>query len=148
MRMMSLFSILGLLVAGCASLTASSVDTNLSTNDAALLATDASAQLAATLPPARTTIVLNQQTFKSKQGKEVDNQMIEKLRARGFGVAQLQQKNKELTAVPVRYNISRLETGVILQLKYNGIEAARFYRRAQNGSLVRAAPFTIRQNTH
>ncbi|WP_227650638.1 hypothetical protein [Klebsiella pneumoniae] len=46
--------------------------------------------------------------------------------------------------VPLRYIASPLDSGVLLRLQYQGIEASRYYPRGSNGQLLPGAPFTVR----
>jgi len=41
--------------------------------------------------------------------------------------------------------VSPLDSGVLLRLQYEGVEAARFYPRAASGALTIGAPFTVRE---
>ena len=75
--------------------------------------------------------------------------MVEQLRATGYGVVEAPRNPGKdappVEGVPLRYLVSPLQAGVLMRLQYRGVEAARFYPRSTDGSLVEAAPFTVRQ---
>jgi len=135
-------------LAGCASMrpSMSFVAPEITAPDAAKLAADAAQWLAKPLPPARTTIVLDPPAS-SRQGDVMTPAMVEQLRASGFGVVQVPKGKDAPTpqGVPVRFLVSPLDTGVLMRLQYQGVEAARFYPRSTSGALVEAAPFTVRE---
>jgi len=113
-------------------------------SDAQTLADDAVQHLADPLPPARTTLVLD-----TPRGANdaLTASMLEKLRARGFGVTQADPQTgpKADQGTPLRYLASPLENGVVLRLQYLGREATKFYPRTADGRLLNTAPFTVRE---
>lgn len=143
MRRLALILLLSL--AGCAALRpgASYVAPGISATDAKVLASDAVDYLAGALPAARTTVVLD-----AAPSDVLRPALIADLRATGFGVRPLDQSTQEARqseGVPVRYVVSQLEGGVVMRLHYRGTEAARFYRRGNDGALSISGPFTVRE---
>jgi predicted small secreted protein len=129
----------------CASVrgTASYIEAGVSATDAAILANDAAWWLTAVpLPPARTTLMLLPAS--RADGAAV---VTERLRAAGYGIYEPSKAHPEppTDGVPIRYLVSSLRDGtVLLRLQYEGTEATRIYTRAQDGTLVALAPFTVR----
>lgn len=149
MKRIALCILVGATLAGCSTTrpSMSYVAPEVTANDATVLAADAAEHLAPALPPARTTLVLDPPA--SQQNDVMTPAMIEQLRATGYGVVQVEPNRPkdapQIEGVPLRYLVSPLQAGVLMRLQYQGIEAARFYPRATDGSLVEAAPFTVRQ---
>jgi len=74
--------------------------------------------------------------------------LAEQLRAIGYGVIETDHTQEHISdphVVLLRYLVSRLDDGVILQLQYRNIEANRFYPRIAGGGLALAAPFAVRE---
>lgn len=151
MKRIALCILLGSALAGCTTVrpTMSYVAPEVTASDAAKLAADAAHWLATPLPPANTTIVLDPPASTAQQGDVMTPAMVEQLRATGYGVVQVPRQQAKAApppeGVPVRYLVSPLSTGVLMRLQYQGIEAARFYPRSTDGSLVEATPFTVRE---
>lgn len=147
MKRIAICFLVGSALAGCTTMrpTMSYVTSEVTVNDAKVLATDAAKHLALPLPPARTTIVLDPPA--SRQDDVMTPAMVEQLRATGYGVVLIEpNRPKDANGVPLRYLVSPLQTGVLMRLQYQGVEAARFYPRSTDGSLLNeAAPFTVRQ---
>lgn len=149
MKRIAICILVGSALAGCASVrpTMSYVSPEVTANDARVLAADAAEHLAQPLPPARTTIVLDPPA--SRQDDVMTPAMVEQLRATGYGVVEAPRNPGKdappVEGVPLRYLVSPLQAGVLMRLQYQGVEAARFYPRSTDGSLVEAAPFTVRQ---
>jgi hypothetical protein len=114
--------------------------------DARLVADDAASYLTYPLPPAQTTLVLDPpQTL---QGNVMTPTLEAALRSKGYAVTQLNRHPSPAAkpkGVQLRYLVSPLDSGVLLRLQYEGVEAARFYPRAGNGALTIGAPFTVRE---
>lgn len=151
MKRLAICILVGAALSGCASVrpSMSYVAPEVTASDASKLAADAAHWLAKPLPPAQTTIVLDPPASSAQQSDVMTPAMLEQLRATGYGVVQVpRQQGKDtppLEGVPVRYLVSPLDTGVLMRLQYQGVEAARFYPRSTDGSLVEAAPFTVRE---
>jgi hypothetical protein len=115
--------------------------------DARLVADDAASYLTHPLPPAQTTLVLDPP--QRVQGNGMTPTFEAALRSMGYAVTELSRKPsptaKPPKGVPLRYLVSPLDSGVLLRLQYEGVEAARFYPRAGNGALTIGAPFTVRE---
>lgn len=146
MRQLTLILMLGL--AGCAALRPgmSYVAPEISATDAKVLASDAVDYLAGALPAARTTVVLD--AVSNERSDVLRPALIADLRATGFGVRPMVQPTPDARpadGVPVRYVVSQLEGGVVMRLHYRGTEAARFYRRGNDGALAVSGPFTVRE---
>jgi len=113
--------------------------------DALILAGDAVQYLTGPLPPAHTTVQLHQSR---SRGDALGRELLEELRSTGYGVVEASRRSGTSTdvyAVPVYYRASPMDGGVVLHLRYHGMEASRFYPRTADGSLVVATPFTIRE---
>lgn len=149
MKRIALCFLLGAALAGCSTVrpSMSYVAPEVTASDATVLAADAAEHLAPALPPAHTTLVLDPPV--TKQNDVMTPAMIEQLRATGYGVVQVEPNRAKdappVEGVPLRYLVSPLQAGVLMRLQYQGVEAARFYPRATDGSLVESAPFTVRQ---
>jgi type IV secretion system protein TrbH len=113
-------------------------------SDAQTLARDTVDYLADPLPPARTTLVLDPPAAKDHDA--LTAAMLPALRARGYGVTLIDPQTGKVggAGVPLRYLASPLDSGVLLRLQYQGIEASRYYPRGSNGQLLPGAPFTVR----
>jgi len=136
---------------GCATLPGSSMsyvsDKITAPSEASVMAYDAAAYLVTVLPPASTTLVLDPP--QSTQGNFLTPTLETALRSKGYAVSEL---NRHLSpsapqpkGVQLRYLVSPLDSGVLLRLQYQGVEAARFYQRATDGALTLGAPFTVRE---
>lgn len=148
MKKLAILAVACAVLAGCATTRPgmSYVSSEISPTDARTLAADAAQHLAVPLPAAKTTIVL----YPTGQRQDaLTPAFTEALRATGFGVS-IAPREKDAPApdgVPVRYLVSPLDYGILMRLEYQHREAARFYVRATDGSLVKAAPFTVREAT-
>jgi len=114
--------------------------------DALVLAGDAVQYLTGPLPPAHTTVQLH---LSSSRGDVLGRELLEELRSAGYGVVEVPRRSSapvEVYAVPIYYRASPMDGGVVLHLRYHGIEASRFYPRTADGSLVVATPFTVRES--
>lgn len=138
-------------LSGCASLPSSSmsyVSSKITApSDASVMAYDAANYLTTALPPAKTTLVLDPP--QATQGNFLTPTLEAALRSKGYAVSELSKNPSPSTQPPkgvqLRYLVSPLDTGVLLRLQYEGIEAARFYPRAKDGALTVGAPFTVRE---
>ena len=139
-----------LLLSSCVTsrLTMSYVEQTVTASDAQTLASDTVTYLADPLPPARTTIVLDPPAAKDQDA--LTTAMLSELRARGYGVMLVDPQTGKAggVGVPLRYIASSLDSGILLRLQYQGIEASRYYPRGSNGQLQSGAPFTVRGSTH
>ncbi|MCW5320684.1 conjugal transfer protein TrbH [Verminephrobacter aporrectodeae subsp. tuberculatae] len=124
--------------------TTSYVDPEVTANDAQTLSRDTVQHLSEPLPPAHTTLVLDP-PHSSDDMLTAD--MIGKLRARGYGIAQTDPQTgpKAGQGTPLRYLASPLNGGVVLRLQYLDREATKFYPRTTDGNLMADAPFTVRE---
>lgn len=148
MKRIAIYILLGATFAGCTTVrpSMSYVAPEITANDAQMLAVDAAQWLSRPLPPARTTLVLNAPA--TPQSDVMTPVLTEQLRATGYGVVQVssqQRGNTPPEGVTVRYLVSPLRAGILMRLQYQNVEAARFYQRGTDGSLVGAAPFTVRE---
>lgn len=115
----------------------------LNAQDAEIIASDSVAYLARTLPPAKTTIIID-----PKRSDILTKTMQEKLASRGFGVVELKNvKSIEEVAqgTLLRYISTPIEYGYALRLQYNNIEATRYYPRTTAGNITPVAPFVTRE---
>lgn len=112
--------------------------------DARMIADDAASYLTHPLPPARTTLVLDPP--QRVQGNVMTPTFEAALRSKGYAVTELNRHpSAKPKGVQLRYLVSPLDSGVLLRLQYEGVEAARFYPRAASGALTIGAPFTVRE---
>lgn len=140
---------LSLTLAACATAprpTMSYAAQEITATDANILASDAVAHLADPLPPAKTTLVLDAPRPESGMADVMTPAMLEKLRARGYGVVQADAEKGPQAGegTVLRYLASPLNNGVVLRLQYEKQEASRFYPRTKDGALVPGAPFAVR----
>lgn len=129
-------------LSGCATNPASSfVANSIRAVDANKIASDTVDYLSDELPPARTTLVIEP----PQNSDVVTPVMLDKLRARGYGVTTYVPKSGTIPPVgtPFRYAVSPLDNGVWLRLNYSGKEASRYYMRTTTG-LISNSPFTVR----
>lgn len=136
-----------LLLCGCATKrpTQSFVDPHITSNDAQMLAQDSADHLADLLPPARVTLVLDPPAKISHDSLTVT--MFSALRKKGYGIATIDSKTQsssDTESVHLRYLASTLDSGILLRLQYQNIEAARYYPRASDGQLLIGTPFMVR----
>ncbi|MCC8943106.1 conjugal transfer protein TrbH [Bradyrhizobium sp. Arg68] len=124
--------------------TMSFVAGGLSPADAMVLANDVATHLADSLPPAKSSLVLDPPA--SRNADVLTPVLLTKLRSAGYGVIEADPRTgaKSGEGTPVRYLVSPLDNGVVLRLQYLGVEATRFYPRSAGGALVAAGPFTVR----
>jgi len=148
MRSLTLIGLLPcLLLAACARsprLAASYVSSKVGAVEIEAVCADATRHLAATLPPAQTTVLIA--PAKSRRGEQLGARLAEYLRASGFGVIEADARDSTAAAhaVALRYLVSRVDDGLVLHLQYHGIEASRFYPRAADGALIQTMPFAVR----
>lgn len=136
---------------GCATLPSSSmsyVSSKITVpSDASLMAYDAANYLTTVLPPAQTTLILDPP--QATQGNFLTPTLEAALRSKGYAVFELSNtpspSMQPLKGVQLRYLVSPLDTGVLLRLQYEGVEAARFYPRNKDGVLTDGAAFTVRE---
>lgn len=140
--------VLSLTLAACATSrpTMSYVAKEITPADAVTLASDAVAHLAAPLPPAHTTLVLDAPPVAAGQADVLTPVMVEKLRERGYGVTEADAKTgpQDGQGTMLRYLASPMDNGVVLRLQYLQSEASRFYPRGADGALIPGAPFAVR----
>jgi hypothetical protein len=136
-----------ILLSGCAVSrpTTSYVAPELTAADAQVLAADSVAYLADSLPPARTTLILDPPL----SGKHDSLSALYELsfRGRGYGVLVVDPKTGVAAGqgTLLRYLASPFESGVVLRLQYQGVESTRFYPRNAGGKLLsNGAPFMVR----
>jgi len=115
--------------------------------DATILITDAVTYLEEVLPPAHTVLIFDAPIPGAGQNfRFFKLTMIEKLRESGYGVIEdypwMAPEDNQGTLI--RYLVSSMDNGVLLQLQYLQYEASRFYSRLQDGTLIPDAPFTVR----
>lgn len=142
-----LLVLLTALLSACASMPrdASFAAPEITAADATTLATDSAQHLATALPPARTTLLLQ-----PAKTDVLTAALLRQLIDHGFGVIEADPRAKGAQSAPadavsLRYLASPFDAGVVVRLQYRGIEASRYYPRAADGSLVTAAPFTVRE---
>ena len=117
-------------------------------NDAQTLASDAVNFLAAALPPAKTTLLLNPPaTGQSATPDVLTSALTDRLRRRGYGIAVVVDErptSQTTQATPLRYLASPLDNGIVLCLQFKGQEATKLYPRTTNGTLLANGPFLLR----
>jgi hypothetical protein len=64
-------------------------------------------------------------------------------RKTGFGL--VESKKQAANAQDVRYQVSRFNNGLWLQLQLNKVEANRFYSLDADNKIVGDAPFSVRE---
>jgi len=122
--------------------------TKITPNDAVILITDAVTYLEESLPPAHTILVLDHPVLgANNQVAYFKKIMVEKLRESGYGIIEdypwLAPEKAQGTTL-IRYLVSSMDNGVLLQLQYLQYEASRFYLRMEDGVLISDTPFTVR----
>lgn len=140
---------LAAVISGCASNrpSMSYVAPEITATDAALLATDTVKFLTGPLPPAHTTLQLDAPAASSKPDV-LTPVLLEKLRARGYGVVEADSKTGPVRGqgVMIRFLASPLDHGVVLRLQYPQREASRYYPRGADGQLAAGTEFTVRHH--
>lgn len=125
------------------------VASEVTASDASTLVADAVDFLADSLPPAKTTLLLDPPAV--RQGTVPDvltPAMTDRLRARGYGVAVVADDRPaapDKRATPLRYLVSPLDNGIVLRLQFNGQEATKLYPRTTAGTLLTSGPFLLRE---
>lgn len=122
------------------------VEPSVSAIDAQTLAGDVVTYLADSLPPARTTLVLNPPAANDKDQDALTEFMLSALSEWGYGILLFDPKTGAGMGVPLRYLVSPLDSGVLLRLQYQGGEVSRYYPRDTNGQLLPVVPFTVRMS--
>ncbi|MEX8140008.1 conjugal transfer protein TrbH [Acinetobacter baumannii] len=133
-----------LLLSACSTIrpTTSYVAPEIKESDAQVISFDTTNYLADTLPPAKTTLVLEPQPG---SGDRLTPVLKEHLMKRGFGVVEVFPKSTVGEGTRLRYLATPLDGGVALRLQFNQTEATRFYPRTASGELSIGAPFTVRE---
>lgn len=147
MRRLSILALGCLAVAGCTPLRPglSFASPAATAHDASALARDAAQHLTTIYPPAQTTFIVYPTA--SPRQDAATAAFIDAMRSTGVGVAEAPRRADEPTpyGVPVRYQVTPLDGGILMRLQYQGAAAARFYRRGPDGALMATAPFTVRE---
>jgi hypothetical protein len=131
---------LALGLAGCATMpsTASVVTANSSSDDQ-VIATAISSYLGSTLPPGRTTLII--QPVAAGSSPLLDQLSVD-LRAKGFGVT---APNSGAPGDSVRLVVATAFGGYVVRLDYGGQEAGTFFGRDSTGQLQPGSPFVVRE---
>ena len=112
--------------------------------DAAILASGIATFVAAKLPAASTTIVLDA-TPADQTGNGLTPALAEALRRAGFGVADSTQAMSS-TGHHLKYLVTPLDSGSLVRLVLDDRTAAsRFFARNTSGELQAGGPFTVTQ---
>ncbi|WP_284948037.1 hypothetical protein [Acidisoma cladoniae] len=131
---------LALGLAGCATPPNASYVASGTPTDNEVIATAVSSYLGATLPPGRTTLMI--QPIASGSSPLLD-QLSADLRAQGFAVAQ--PTSGAAGAVPVRLTVSQNFGGCVVSIDYGPREAGTFFGRDTLGILQPSSPFVVRE---
>jgi hypothetical protein len=133
---------LALGLAGCATMpnATTSYVARSSPTDNQVIAAAVSSYLGTTLPPGRTTLMI--QPVASGSSPFLD-QLSADLRAQGFAIAQ--PNSGALGAVPVRLNVSKNFGGCVVSIDYGSLEAGTFFGRDTLGILQPSSPFVVRE---
>ena len=113
--------------------------------DAQVLAGDMAGFVAAQLPAASSTVVLDP-TPSDQAGNDLTPAFAAALRDRGFAVVDAEQAGA-LGAHHIRYLATHLDNGDLVRVSIDGgtMEASRFFVRNTAGDLQAGGPFTVRQ---
>jgi di/tricarboxylate transporter len=134
---------LALGLAGCATMpnAATSYVASGSPTDNQVIATAVSTYLGSTLPPGRTTLMI--QPVASGSSHLLD-QLSTDLRAQGFGVT---GPASGATGDSVRLVVASAFGGYVVRLDYGEQEAGTFFGRDVTGQLQPSSPFVVREAT-
>jgi hypothetical protein len=130
---------LALGLAGCATMPNASVVTTNSSSDDQVIASAISSYLGSTLPPGRTTLII--QPVASGSSPLLDQLSVD-LRAQGFGVT---GPTSGATGDSVRLIVATAFGGYVVRLDYGSQEAGTFFSRDVTGHLQPSSPFIVRE---
>jgi hypothetical protein len=128
-------------LAGCTTMPSASVVTTSSPADDQVIAAAVSSYLGSTLPPGRTTLII--QPVASGSSPLLD-QLSADLRAQGFGVT---DPASGATGDSVRLVVSSAFGGYVARLDYGDQQAGTFFGRDVTGQLQPGSPFVVREAT-
>jgi len=126
-------------LAGCATMPNASVVTTSSPADDQVIAAAVSSYLGSTLPPGRTTLIIQPVT---SGGSPLLDQLSADLRAQGFGVA---GPASGAAGDCLRLVVASAFGGYVARLDYGGQKAGTFFGRDDTGQLQPGTPFVVRE---
>lgn len=145
--MRALALILCFFLASCAAVNprASFVAGKLAASDADVLAASSAEHFRTVFPAAKSSIAL--ETPVAGQDRNAFAVSLDaELRRYGYAVsANAPSSPAPADAIRVRYVVSPLDAGLVLQLQYGRTEAARYFARDSSGVLVPASPYTVKE---
>lgn len=132
-------------LAGCSTSPTASYVSEVSANDAKVLAGSIAEFLGQNLPPAGTVLALQ-----PTQGSLVDNPMTpalsRALRSSGFGVTELAKDAPvPAGAHSVRYLVTPMYNGVLIRVRYDRTNVSRWFARNTSGNLQPASPYSVQR---
>lgn len=145
--MRALVVILCVLLASCAAINprASFVAGQLTASDAGVLASASAEHFRGIYPAAKSSIAI-ETAATGQEGNAFALALDAELRRYGYAVSvNSPSAPAPADAIRVRYVVSSLESGLVLQLQYGGTEAARYFARDSGGALVAASPYTVKE---
>lgn len=145
--MKAILLMLALSISGCAAIAemnakstpGSYVAPGISAADGDEAAMDMAQFLSVQLPAAKTTLDLQSSTNK------LHSRLIDQLRIRGFGVVQSKEQSDHYGTVLIRYTVTPLDNGVLVQLRYGRNIATRYLSRANDGHLSLHNRYAVRE---
>jgi hypothetical protein len=126
-------------LAGCATMPNASIVTTSSPSDDQVIASAISSYLGSTLPPGRTTLII--QPVASGSSPLLDQLSVD-LRTQGFGVT---GPTSGANGDSVRLVVASAFGGYVVRLDYGGQEAGTFFGRDGSGQLQPSSPFVVRE---
>jgi hypothetical protein len=96
--------------------------------------------LSAQLPAAKTTLDLQASTNK------LHPKLLDQLRIRGFGIVQSKEQFEHQGAIMIRYMVTPLDNGVLVQLRYGRHIATRYLSRSNDGRLSFNNRYAVRES--
>lgn len=145
--MRALTLLLCVLLASCAAVNprASFVAGKLAASDADVLAAASAEHFRTVFPAAKSSIALETPAVGQERNAFAVSLDAE-LRRYGYAVSTNSPSSPApADAIRVRYVVSPLDSGLVLQLQYGGAEVARYFARDRSGVLVAASPYTLKE---
>lgn len=130
---------------GCTMTPTASYVTEVSPNDAKVLAGSIADFLGQSLPPAGTVLAL-QPPQDSQANNPLTPALSRALRSSGFGVAELTKDTRApVGSHPVRYLVTPMYNGVLVRVRYDRTNVTRWFARNANGSLQPTSPYSVQR---
>jgi hypothetical protein len=104
---------------------------------------DSIAAFLARVVPAESTIVLLAPPPKQQRNNPFTSALGHSLRLRGFGLVEAREQAPD--AKVLRYQVSAIDGGLVVQIRFNQIESNRFYSWDSSNGHVAIAPFCVRE---